>query len=432
MARAGAVPLGVVPSRRRSRARASPWRPGAALPLVLALLMTAAPRPAPAQQAAGKTVADATREVAAPAGAAAAQALPSAPAAPVSDLLDRPAVIAPAAVRSLLLDVAWAGGRMVAVGERGHVLLSDDDGRSWRQAKFVPSRTMLTAVTFADERRGWAVGHDEIILHTADGGETWQRQHWAPQSQQPLLDVWFADAARGIAVGAYKAFFTTADGGASWTKQPFEPAPLPRSGAPDPDADEFAPEYHLNAIAAQGMRLWIGAEAGQLYRSDDGGASWRTLPSPYAGSYFGLLPFGADALLAFGLRGNLFRSDDAGQSWRRLDSGTTAMLTDGVALADGRLALVGLSGTVLLSADRGASWTLHQQPDRRGLSAVLTAGDGTLVAVGEEGVRRIEPAAASGAARGAADGPAGTAAAVGAVHDARSATDGSRAAGEQR
>ena len=91
-----------------------------------------------------------------------------------ADLLDRPALPAPAAVHSLLLDVARAGERLVAVGERGHVLLSDDAGRSWRQARTVPSRTMLTAVAFVDASHGWAVGHDEIILCTADGGETWR------------------------------------------------------------------------------------------------------------------------------------------------------------------------------------------------------------------------------------------------------------------
>ncbi|MCU0758713.1 MAG: YCF48-related protein [Steroidobacteraceae bacterium] len=319
-----------------------------------------------------------------------------------ADLLDRPARVAPVATRSLLLDVERAGQRLVAVGERGHVLLSDDDGRSWRQARLVPSRTMLTAVAFADERRGWAVGHDELILHTRDGGETWSRQHWAPESQQPLLDVWFADAARGFAVGAYQTLLATTDGGASWTRRPFEPAPLPRSGPPDPD-QEFAPEYHLNAIAGQGSRLWIAAEAGQLYRSDDGGASWRSLPSPYGGSFFGLLPLSAEAVLAFGLRGNLYRSDDGGEAWRKLETGTTAMLTDGVALGGGRLAIVGLSGTVLLSADAGETWRLRQQPDRRGLGAALLAADGALVAVGEEGVRRI---ALDGESAGGAPGGA--------------------------
>lgn len=355
------------------RRRGSPGRPrrAARLPSACALLAIAlVPR---------ATAVDAAAPAATPTAAGQDAA---------TDLLDRPAFPARLAVRSLLLDVARAGERLVAVGERGHVLLSDDGGREWRQAREVPSRTMLTAVTFADARNGWAVGHDEIILRTSDGGETWQRQHWAPESQQPLLDVRFADARHGIAIGAYKAYFTTQDGGATWSRQPFEPAPLPRQGPPDPDA-EFAPDYHLNAIAGQGARLWIAAEAGQLYRSDDGGTNWRTLPSPYAGSFFGLLPLSADSLLAFGLRGNLYRSDDAGESWRKLESGSTAMLTDGLVLGPGRYALVGLSGTVLLTADYGASWSLRQQADRRGISAALAVDGGTLLVVGEEGARRV-------------------------------------------
>ena len=321
-------------------------------------------------------------------------AAPTVAVAPGQDRLDRPAQVLPLAARSLLLDVARAGGRVVAVGERGHVLLSDDDGVSWRQARDVPTRTMLTAVWFADAKHGWAVGHDELILGSADGGETWKTLHHAPESQQPLLDVWFADANTGIALGAYGSYFSTADGGRNWIARKFEAAPVPvirPKGSPAPvvEDDEFAPDYHLNRIAAAGTRLYIAAEAGQLYRSDDGGSSWVTLPSPYAGSFFGLLPLDGDALLAFGLRGNLFRSDDAGQSWRALASGATAMLTDAVRVGTSQLALVGLSGSVLISGDGGASWTLQQQADRKGLSAVIAGSDGTLLAVGEGGARRI-------------------------------------------
>lgn len=305
-----------------------------------------------------------------------------------SDRLERPALVAPLAVRSLLLDVARAGARLVAVGERGHVLLSDDDGVTWRQAKSVPMRTMLTAVWFADAQHGWAVGHDELILNTSDGGETWSRTHYAPESQQPLLDVWFADGQRGIAVGAYGAYYETTDGGRSWTSRRFEPAPA-TGAAGDAVADEFAVDYHLNRIAGAAGRLWIAAEAGRLYRSDDGGNTWRTLPSPYSGSWFGLLPLGRDSLLAFGLRGHLYRSDDGGSSWRELDSGVTSMLTDGALLADGSLALVGLSGTVLRSADGGSSWDATAQDDRKGFSAVVAGPGGRLVVVGEGGARIV-------------------------------------------
>ena len=67
-------------------------------------------------------------------------------------------------------------GLVVAVGERGHVLVSGDEGRSWRQAD-VPSRALLTGVFMHDARLGWAVGHDEVVLRTRDGGLTWERVH---------------------------------------------------------------------------------------------------------------------------------------------------------------------------------------------------------------------------------------------------------------
>ena len=54
----------------------------------------------------------------------------------------RPARLAP---RSLLLDGAARGGLVVAVGERGHILLSSDAGASWRQAE-VESRALLTGI----------------------------------------------------------------------------------------------------------------------------------------------------------------------------------------------------------------------------------------------------------------------------------------------
>jgi photosystem II stability/assembly factor-like uncharacterized protein len=302
------------------------------------------------------------------------------------DAANRPAEIAPLAAESLLLDLAQAGPRMVAVGERGHVLLSDDQGATWRQAKSVPTRVMLTAVFFVDATHGWAVGHDETILNTADGGETWTRSHFAPEAQQPLLDLWFANRVSGIAVGAYGAYFTTNDGGRSWASAKFV-AP-PTAGA-QPAEDELQPDYHLNRIIGVGNRLYVAAEGGQLYRSDDRGATWRTLPSPYEGSYFGLLPIRGDGLLVFGLRGNLYRSADAGESWHELKSHTTAMLTDGVAINDLRVVIGGLAGVLLVSGDAGETFRLTQQEDRRGISAVLPGPAGSVIVAGEGGVHTV-------------------------------------------
>ncbi len=302
---------------------------------------------------------------------------------------DGASVVAPLAKRSLLLDVARAGERLVAVGERGHILLSDDQGRTWTQSDAVPSRTTLTAVTFANSDEGWAVGHDEIILRTEDGGKNWLAANFRPESQQPLLDVWFENASHGLAVGAYGSVYETRDGGRAWQARKFSYQALPAAKKSKDDEQDVPPDYHLNKIIAAGTRLFIAAEAGQMFRSDDGGKNWQQLPSPYNGSFFGLLALDVDNLFAFGLRGNTFRSADGGLSWRQVASGATAMLTDGFARADGSLVLVGLSGTVLSSADQGSSWTLHQQADRKGISAALPLADGELIVVSESGVRRI-------------------------------------------
>ena len=308
------------------------------------------------------------------------------------DSANQPAEIEPLAPTSLLLDLAKAGERFVAVGERGHVLLSDDQGATWRQAKSVPTRAMLTAVYFADAEYGWAVGHDETILNTIDGGETWTRSHFAPDAAQPLLDLWFANRISGIAVGAYGAYLTTNDGGRHWASAKFSPPPRPvdkGAGAAPTSDDEPPPDYHLNRIVGVGNRLYIAAEGGQLYRSDDRGAHWRALPSPYEGSFFGLVPIRGDGLLAFGLRGHLFKSADAGESWTSLSTGTTAMLTDGVAINDLRVVIGGLAGVLLVSGDAGETFKLSQQEDRRGFSALLPGPAGSVVVAGEGGVRVI-------------------------------------------
>ena len=308
------------------------------------------------------------------------------------DEANKPAEIKLLATSSLLLDLAFAGSRLVAVGERGHVLLSDDNGAKWRQAKSVPTRVMLTAVFFADSQYGWAVGHDETILNTVDGGETWVRSHFAPEAQQPLLDLWFANRVSGIAVGAYGSYFTTNDGGRHWASAKFAPPPAKvptHDGEAAPEEGELAPDYHLNRIVGVGNRLYIAAEGGQLYRSDDRGASWRALPSPYEGSLFGLVPIRGEGLLAFGLRGHLFRSADAGETWTRLESHTTAMLTDGLAINDLRVVIGGLAGVLLISGDAGETFRLTQQDDRKGVSALLPGPAGVVVVAGEGGVRAI-------------------------------------------
>ena len=118
-----------------------------------------------------------------------------------------------------LLAVARAGKRVVAVGDHGLVLLSDD-GKAFRQAKAVPVRSMLTTVQFLDERQGFAAGHDGVVLRTDDGGETWALLRSTPGAEQPILSLHFDSWEHGIAVGLYGWAIETRDAGRTWTELP--------------------------------------------------------------------------------------------------------------------------------------------------------------------------------------------------------------------
>ena len=295
---------------------------------------------------------------------------PTAGIATAQDADEEVSVMAPLASKSLMLDAAGFDQRLVAVGERGHVLISSDNGASWRQVE-VPTRAMLTAVTLVNDEVGIAVGHDSVILRTTDGGETWSQVFSAPEDEAPFFDVWFADEDNGFAIGAYGSFYRTSDGGLTWDLEPLG------------DAD-----WHLHELArAESGMLYLAAEAGYAYRSDDEGETWVELLSPYEGSYFGVLPLEGDAVLLFGLRGHLFRSEDAGETWQEVPTGTEALLTNGVRLSDGTVVIVGLGGTVLVSTDGGRTFDFHQQAGRRGISTVVATTDGSLLMVGEFGVR---------------------------------------------
>ena len=280
-------------------------------------------------------------------------------------------VIAPLSSHSLLLDAQRVGDNLIAVGERGHILISVDNGDSWKQMP-VPTRATLTGVHFIDSQNGWVVGHDQVILRTRDGGKTWELVHENIDAESPLLDVFFLDAKHGYAIGAYGQFLESFDAGDSWEGRWI-------------GEDDF----HLNQMIAVGNQLFIAAEAGFAYRSDDDGQNWTLLDPDYHGSFFGIFSVEESGLLLFGLRGNLFRSDNGGENWTLIETGTEASLTSGLQLDDGTLVITGLAGALLISQDNGQSFTLHQDPDRKGFSKLLQAADGSIIAVGNFGVTKL-------------------------------------------
>lgn len=296
------------------------------------------------------------------------------------------AIESPKAAKGLMIDVVHAGKRLVAVGDRGHILYSDDQGNTWAQAK-VPSRQLLTAVYFVDDKHGWAVGHDAQVLASTDGGATWTQQYRDLKREAPLLDVWFKDAEHGLAVGAYGALIETTDGGKTW----------------DDVSDRLDNEdqLHLNAIASiKDAGLFVVGEQGSMFRSSDDGQTWEKLEGPYEGSLFGVIGTAQPkTLLVYGLRGNLYRSADFGSTWEQveLNAARGALefgLSGATLLDDGSLVVVGNGGSVVVSHDDGQTFSVFNRPDRISLSAVTAAGNGDLILAGQGGVRVATPTGA--------------------------------------
>lgn len=325
------------------------------------------------------------------------------------DPLQRASVMSVRATAALMTSVVRAGSRLVAVGERGTVLSSDDNGVSWTQRPS-PVSVMLTNVRFASPQRGWAVGHGGVVLTTADGGMSWIRQIdgigvaaltleaakalslKAPgeESQKALAEAerlvtdgpdkpFFAllvdDDKRLTIVGAYGLAIRSVDGGATW--MPWS-SHIPNSKG-----------SHLYAIERSGSTIYIAGEQGSVFRSNDNAESFTALDIPYSGSFFGVTTTDANHLMVFGLRGHAYASSDGGQTWTERTVGTAASLTAGTVLQDGSLIIVSQAGNVLRSAGVDAGFSALKVNQPVPFVGVVEAPDGSLVMAGVRGMTRF-------------------------------------------
>jgi photosystem II stability/assembly factor-like uncharacterized protein len=324
------------------------------------------------------------------------------------DVLDLPAKVSVLAQRSPLLDLASAGQRLVAVGQRGHILFSDDAGKQWQQAS-VPVSTDLNAVYFPTPSQGWAVGGDGVVLHSRDAGATWQKQldgrqlgelvltHYRalavaePGNEQwpalveegqrlveegadkPLLDVWFQNDKVGYVVGVFNLILRTEDGGQHWT--------------PLQDRTDNPQGFHLNAINSTGDALYLVGEQGLLRKWDPAQQRFLDVPSPYEGSYFGLVGQPGEVIV-YGLRGHVFRSTDGGQHWAKLDSGLPISISAAVQDGSGHFRLFTQAGHMLRQHGNDPLQLIKQAEPSPVAGAALTDA-GTLALVGSRGVRTL-------------------------------------------
>lgn len=297
----------------------------------------------------------------------------------------------PLAHKAIVNHMVAVDGRVVAVGARGHILVSEDGGKSWQQ-KPSPVRAMLNRVGFVDERHGWAVGHDGSVLTTDDGGESWQLKHFDSEWGKPFYDALFESPERGLVAGANGRMMRTSDGGESW--QPVEHEVL----------DTGFNLYDLGRL--NDGSLVIAGERGFLARSEDNAASWEMIQPPYIGSYFGVMPVGEAGALFYGLEGRVFLTRDAGAlqriedpmsydpfidesvvdpvllknlGWKRYHNPSEQSLLGGTELDGDRFLLVGIDGAIVTGSPDAARLEQLESPTGDPLSDALLLGDELLL-----------------------------------------------------
>jgi photosystem II stability/assembly factor-like uncharacterized protein len=313
--------------------------------------------------------------------AAAPPATQTPPAAPIAPDTDQPLW---RATHGVLLGVGRAGNRLVAVGDRGIILLSDDQGATWREVR-TGKPELLTAVLFTTPEEGWAVGQDSTILHTTDAGEHWTAQTKDDGNDQALFSIASLGAGHLIATGAYALVLETTDG-QTWTPDKL------------PNLDE---DYHLNCVMAHigpsgGDDVVITGEAGHAFVRH--GTAWTPIPVGYDGSQFGCLTRSDGSMYSFGLRGSLFVSTASTPAWTRIPTGEDRSLFGGTVLANGLIALVGSNGLMLLLDPH--TNTLRKMAPVTGatLSGIVETPDGKWVVVGDDGVHTVDPASLAASA----------------------------------
>jgi photosystem II stability/assembly factor-like uncharacterized protein len=155
-----------------------------------------------------------------------------------------------------LVDIVNCGkDGFVAVDHYHKVWSADAEGKNWQSVPLEMPRTPL-AVTCDAKGGWWVAGVNSVISGSADRGKTWKTTDLGKDVQ--ITTIQFLDDKHGIALGEFGLTVFTDDGGATW-----------KTGTKIPD--DFYPYAALFTSRNEG---WVSGIAGQILHTTDGGKSW--------------------------------------------------------------------------------------------------------------------------------------------------------------
>eukprot|EP00931_Biecheleriopsis_adriatica_P086805 TRINITY_DN6138_c0_g1_i2.p1 TRINITY_DN6138_c0_g1~~TRINITY_DN6138_c0_g1_i2.p1 ORF type:complete len:1360 (+),score=174.02 TRINITY_DN6138_c0_g1_i2:80-4159(+) len=215
---------------------------------------------------------------------------------------------------------------------------------------------------------------EENDLHiTADAGASYS-SHVIDSNlaSNALRRVFFYDEHFGLVIGSSGLIYKTVDGGSSWSSK-------------DPGTSRS-----LNTLYIQSATVaWIGANAGELLKSEDAGDTWQVLVDFGSTAIEDMACLGPVCVLAC-QKAQVVRSEDYGATWTVNNEilGFTQRLK-AIALASESLVVAaGQEGLVLRSADGGMSWSKIEIATTLDIKAVKfrTVTEGYIVTQHQEGL----------------------------------------------
>jgi len=279
-------------------------------------------------------------------------------------------------------DVVWVGtgegNPRNSAGVGAGIYRSLDGGRTWtllglegteRIHRIVLHPTDPDVAYAGAMGPAWSNGEERGVFRTTDGGATWERVLFVnkrtgiadlvmdPSNPDKLFAAmwefrrrpWFFESG-----GPGSGLYITTDGGESWIQA------TPADGLPEGELGRIG--LAVARDAPEIVYALVEAEESALFRSDDGGRSWRAVNTdpgvserPFYYSDIFVDPENELRILNLGSRIRL--SEDGGKSFREIGRGVHSDIQAlWIAPDDPRLMYVGTDGGVYVTRDRGERW----------------------------------------------------------------------------
>ncbi|MEK9138440.1 MAG: YCF48-related protein, partial [Bacteroidota bacterium] len=264
-----------------------------------------------------------------------------------------------------------------AVGSSGHIYHTADGGETWER-QLGEQLDNFRDVLFFSSAQGWIAGDNGLLLETQDGGKTWASLK--SSTNQDLIGVHFVslEPKWGWAMRRDGTVLYTTDG-SKWSagNTPLRP-PLLEDEPPMP--------FTMKDVAfGKFSEGWAVGSDGQIIHNQDGGPIWtpqRTSTGKDLTSVeMKFVPLG----WAVGHSGIVQRTINGGEYWKYHETGTGYDLHAVSFITNRKGWAVGRYGMVLRTTDGGFTWEAESSGVTKDLYGILALSDGAVYAVGAEG-----------------------------------------------